>query len=56
MVRVNVPVGEFAGSVTVRVESKSGVADVVLRTVFAPGGAPETVRVTGELNPFNAPT
>ena len=55
-VKVNVPVGTFVGRVIVSAESKSGVADETLRTAFAPGGAPEMVRETGELNPFRAVT
>ena len=42
--------------VTVRVESKSGVAEGVLRTALVPEGAPEMVKATGELNPLSEPT
>jgi hypothetical protein len=53
---VYVPLGAFVESVIVSAESKSGVPDGTLRTGFAPAGAPETVRDTGELNPFRDPT
>jgi hypothetical protein len=53
---VNDPVGALAGSVTVSVEAKSGVAEGTLKTVLAPVGAPVTVNETCELKPFNAAT
>lgn len=53
---VNDPVGEFAGSVTVSVETKFGVAEGTLKTVLAPEGAPVTVNETCEPKPFIAAT
>ena len=53
---VNGPVATFAGSVTVSVEAKLGVPEVMVKTPFAPGGKPETERVTGDLKPFKPTT
>lgn len=53
---VNDPVGALAGSVTVSVETKDGVAEGTLKTVLAPEGAPVTVNETCELKPFRAAT
>jgi hypothetical protein len=53
---VNDPVGVLAGSVTVSVEAKFGVAEGTLKTALAPEGAPVTVNETCELKPFIAAT
>lgn len=53
---VNDPAGALAGSVTVSVETKFGVAEGTLKTVLAPEGAPVTVNETCELKPFKAAT
>ena len=53
---VNDPVCTFVGSVTVSVDAKSGVPDVIVKTPFAPEGNPDTDKVTCELKPFKPTT
>jgi hypothetical protein len=46
------PDGVLPGMVTVRVEGKLGVPELVLKTPFAPDGSPVTERETWELKPL----
>ena len=55
-VNVNDPVAAVEDKVTVRVESKFGVPEGVLKTPLTPEGNPERVNETGVLNPFSAAT
>jgi hypothetical protein len=55
-VNVNGPVGAFDDRVSVRVESKFGVPEGVLKAPLTPDGNPDVVNETGELKPFSAAT
>jgi hypothetical protein len=56
IVRVNEPVGAFAGRVTVKVEVKSGAPEGTLNVPLLPEGRPDTDSETSELKPRNPDT
>jgi hypothetical protein len=49
---VYVPIGVPVCNVTVKVDEKVGVAELVLKTPFAPSGNPVTESETWELKPL----